>query len=178
METRKRLQSELAEYKQNKLKFVEKTNTYKRAERLFSRTHKKHLKVYTDVLAIMGAAEHTVIKEFKLENVYMSYRSSYEPYGYWYNMDIKSVSYKDDGILIKYNRTEDLREGDYKRRFYKTFIPYKYFELDENTLREEHLKWSRIKLQGLIDRKIEITEKKQFDEAYNTYQTLKKKFEK
>lgn len=178
MTTKEKLQAELNAYKLNKKAFEKKKIAYNKAELLFSRTHEKYLKVYTDVLAVMGSAEHTVIKEFKLENVHRSFKSSYEPYGYWYKLEIKSITYKDDGILLKYNRTEDLREGDYRRNFYKTFIPYKYFELDKDTLREEHLKWSRIKLQELVDRKKHREEKRKFDDAYNTYQDLKKKFEK
>lgn len=177
METSEIIKKCVSDYKSSKAKFNTKKEQYLKAEKTFSASNKKYLNVFTNILKVMGSVEDLILKEVKEDSKFNGLRSSYESYYRWFNFKIQSIKYNEDGIWIKYSRFKDLYEGDHTKYFYKTFIPYAYFEMTNDEIRDIHKEWSRKKVNTIIERRKSKQEQEQLDKELKQYQELKKKFE-
>ena len=139
--------------------------------------------IFASILSIMGKIERNIIDSIQ-NNKDLNYIKSSWCNKYNTKFKISRLSYKEDGVLIKYYFCEDLFEGDYYNHYYISFIPYSYFNMNIDELESNHKIWANRRISNIIRNKkiVKLQEKIKDDELkhknkYELYLKLKEEFE-
>jgi hypothetical protein len=124
----------------------------------------------------MGSVERILINEQLSINKNFLLKPSFLFFGY-FKQEFYKIKFKDNGIIVTYNLKRDIGDGEYKSNFFKTFIPYIYFDISTTEISRLHRDWSLNYINNYI-RKQKIKKLKNIvDAEYEQYLKLKDKFE-